>query len=150
MQMKRASTISVKSTFLIMGGLISASAAIWHLLMIAGGPAWYAFARAPFYIVKSAENGTLVAPIGAVAIAALMFICSIYAFSGAGIIRKIPLLKSALVTISLICLIRGIFISPLFYSIKVLGTWHLIASSTWFFVGICFLLGATQQFSDKE
>ena len=117
--------------------------------MIIGGPSWYAFARAPQYIVESAEQGTFIAPVGAVAIATLMFICTAYSFSGVGIFGKIPLLKLALPIISLICLVRGLYISPIFYSLSVLGTWHLIASAVWFFVGICFLMGTINQFRAK-
>jgi len=132
---------NLKEKLLIAGGVIAAIASIWHLLMIIGGPSWYAFARAPDYIVTSARDGTLIAPVSAIAIAVLMFTCTIYSFSGAGLIRKIPLLKSALVTISLICLARGFIISPAFYPVELLGVWHLVASSVWFFVGLCFLFG---------
>ena len=140
---------SINDKFLIVGGVIAGFAALWHLLMIVGGPNWYAFARAPLYVVQSAKEGTFIAPVGAVAIAVLMFTCTAYSFSGAGVFRKIPLLKLALPTISFICLVRGLYISPVFFSLKALGTWHLIASAVWFFVGICFLLGAYSQFRAK-
>ena len=140
---------SVSEKFLIIGGLIAGFAALWHLLMIIGGPNWYAFSRAPLYIVESAKEGTFIAPVGAVAIAVLMFICTAYAFSGAGVFGKIPLLKLALPTISLICLVRGLYISPIFFQLKALGAWHLIASAIWFFVGICFLFGTFNQFRVK-
>lgn len=122
--------------------------------MILGGASWYAFARAPEYIVLSAREGTLTATVGAIAIAiaiaTLMFICSFYAFSGAGLIRKIPMLKSALVTISLLCLIRGAYVAPLFFELHQLGVWHVVASSLWFFVGTCFLAGVLQQLSSSR
>lgn len=142
--------LSNKEILLLIGGGISAVAATWHLLMIFGGPSWYAFARAPEYIVESAKEGTLVAPIGAIAIATLMFVCTLYSFSGAGLIRKVPLLKSALLTISLLCLIRGVYISPLFFKMHILGVWHSVASSVWFFVGVCFLAGFLKQLSSSE
>lgn len=141
---------SVNNKLLMVGGLIAGLAAIWHLLMIIGGPSWYAFARAPRYIVESAREGTFVAPAGAVAIALLMLTCAAYAFSGAGLIRKIPLLNLALPTIAFICLARGLYFSPVFFSPKVLGVWHLAASSVWFMVGICFLLGTFSQLGAKE
>ena len=118
--------------------------------MIIGGPNWYAFARAPKYIVESAREETFIAPLGAVAIAVLMLTCTVYAFSGAGLLGKMPLLKLALPIISFICLTRGLYISPLFYPLKILGAWHLIASSVWFFVGVCFLLGTINQYCAKE
>src|SRR3954470_12024163 len=135
--------------FLIIAGAIAGLAAIWHLLMIFGGPSWYAFARAPQYIVESANAGTFTAPVSAIATAILMLTCTLYSFSAAGLIRKIPLLKFALIIIALVCITRGLVISPLFYPIKLLGTWHLVASSVWFFVGLCFLLGVMKQFNHK-
>ena len=142
--------LSVNEKFLVAGGLIAGIAALWHLLMIIGGPSWYAFARAPRYIVESARERTFVAPVSAVAIAILMFTCAAYAFSGAGLLGKIPLLKFALPTIAFICLTRGLYFSPLFFSLKVLNLWHLVASSVWFFVGICFLLGTFSQLGTKK
>jgi hypothetical protein len=141
--------ISVKSRFLMAGGVIAAATAVWHLLCIIGGPSWYVFARAPQVIVDSAKQGTFLAPLGATVIASLMFACSVYSLSGAGLIRKIPLLMIALVSISLICLIRGLVTVPYLLSSK-LDTWELIASSGWFFVGVCFLMGALEQFSAKK
>lgn len=140
---------SIKSKFLIVGGIVAAVAAAWHLLCIIGGPSWYIFARAPHVIVDSAKQGTFIAPAGAIVISCLMFTCSVYAFSGAGLIRKIPFLMSALVTISLICLVRALVAIPYLLSPKV-DTWELVASSVWFFVGFCFSIGALEQFCAKK
>lgn len=142
--------IDIRKKFLILGGVISAFTAVWHLLMIVGGPTWYAFARAPIYIVESAQEGTLLAPTSAIAIAVLMFICSVYSFSGAGLMRKIPLLMPALVIISIICLARGLYVLPLFFSMEILGIWHLVASSIWLFVGMCFLMGFSASVSQRD
>lgn len=148
--MAQSSRVSIQSKLLITGGLIAAATAVWHLLCIFGGPSWYAFARAPKVVVESAKHGTLLAPIGAIVIAGLMFTCTAYSFSGAGLIRKIPFLKSALVTISLICLIRAVLAVPYLFLPK-LDRWQLVASSGWFLVGVCFLVGALEQiFSEKD
>lgn len=137
--------ISIKSKFLIAGGLVAAATAVWHLLCIIGGPSWYAFARAPDIVVESAKQGTFLAPLSTSVIAGLMFICTAYSFSGAGLIKQIPLLKSALVTISFICLVRAVITVPYLLFSK-LDVWEVLASSGWFFVGICFLMGAVEKF----
>lgn len=138
--------ISIKSKFLVTGGLIAALTAVWHLLCIIGGPGWYAFARAPEVVVDSAKQGTLLAPVGATVIASLMFTCTAYSFSGAGLIKTLPLLKSALAAISIICLVRAVVAVPYLLSSK-LDIWELVASSGWFFVGVCFLIGFLDQFA---
>lgn len=141
--------MNVKSKLLIAGGCIAAITAIWHLICIVGGPDWYVFARAPKIVVDSARQGTLLAPLSTAVIAVLMFTCTLYAFSGAGVIRKIPFLKSALIVISFICLVRALVVIPYLISSK-LDTWELVASSCWFFVGICFLMGTLHQFGNKK
>lgn len=141
--------ISIKSKFLITGGVIAAATAVWHLLCIVGGSSWYAFARAPQIVINSAKQGTLLAPVSTAVIASLMFTCTAYAFSGAGLIKKIPLIKSALVTIAFICLARALSTVPYLIS-SPLDIWELVASSGWLFVGVCFLMGALEQFSEKK
>jgi hypothetical protein len=135
---------------LLVGGSIAALAAVWHLLCILGGPSWFAFARAPQDIIDSSIQGTLLAPIGTIVVAGLMFSCTFYAYSGAGIIRKVALLKPALMTIALLCLLRGLIAIPSFFLLEHLDKWQLIASSTWLFVGVCFLAGSIEQFRNKD
>ena len=132
---------------LISAGVIASAAAIWHLLCILGGPSWFAFARAPQQIIDSAQQGTLLAPIGTVIVASLMFACTLFSFSAAGLIRKVPLLKSALITIAVLCILRGLIAVPTFVNAIGLDLWQIIASVVWFYVGICFLVGSIEQYS---
>ena len=141
--------LSFKSKLLTSAGIIFSLAAIWHLLCIIGGPAWFTFARAPSAIVISAQQGTLLAPIGTIIVALLMFTCTLYAFSGSGLIRKIPLLKTALITISILCLLRVMVVFPSLLYSSFTDTWQLIATSVWLFLGICFLVGSADQFGVK-
>lgn len=142
--------INTNSSLLIIAGVIAAGTGIWHWLCIFGGLSWYANAHAPRDILESVKQGTLYAPVTTVIIGGLFVMCTLFAFSGAGIIRKVPLLKSALITIALICLVRGgIGIVYLVKSQK-LDQWELIASPVWFFCGVCFLLGFIQEFKLKK
>ena len=144
--MEFALNFSLISKFLISAGVIAAASAVWHLLCILGGPSWFAFARAPQQIIESAQQGTLLAPIGTVIVAGLMFACTIFAFSAVGLIRKVPLLKSALITISLLCTLRGLIAIPFLVTTTGLDVWEVIASSVWFYVGICFIVGSIEQY----
>lgn len=144
--MEFALNFSLISKFLISAGVIAAASAVWHLLCILGGPSWFAFARAPQQIIESAQQGTLLAPIGTVIVAGLMFACTIFAFSAVGLIRKVPLLKPALITISLLCTLRGLIAIPFLVTTTGLDVWEVIASSVWFYVGICFIVGSIEQY----
>ncbi len=98
--------------FLILGGVASASAALAHLAVIVGGPAWYRFFGAGERMARAAERGLWTAPAMTCAIAGVLFVWAAYAFSGAGLIPRLPLLRLGLVTISTIYLARALWIVP--------------------------------------
>lgn len=144
-------SFSVKSKLLISAGVIASAAAVWHLLCILGGPSWFAFARAPQQIIDSAQQGTLLAPISTVIVAGLMFACTVFSFSAVGLIRKVPLIKSALITIAILCTLRGLIAIPTLITAVELDVWEMIASTVWFYVGICFIAGSIEYYSvDKS
>ena len=125
-------SFSVKSKLLISGGVVASAAAIWHLLCIWGGPSWFAFARAPKQLIESAQQGTLLAPVGTVIVAGLMFACTVFAFSAVGLIRQVPLVKPALITIALLCTVRGLIAIPTFVTAAGVDIWQIVASTVWF------------------
>lgn len=113
-----------------------------HIGAIFGGAAWYAFFHAPPSIVVSAQAGTWPAPVSALVIAALMAICGAYAFSAAGVVRRLPLLRTALITIAGICLLRGLLLIPL--AVKrpdLVDTFEAVAAAIWALAGIGFAVG---------
>ena len=142
--------LSTRSKFLVIGGVIAAATAIWHWLCIIGGPSWFVFARAPQAVVESARQGTLFAPISTLLVGALFMSCTAYAFSGAGLIRKIPLLNPALISISILCILRGLYFMPYLLNSAKPDIWLLVSSLVWLFCGICFLLGSLEQFSSEK
>ena len=94
--------------WLIAGGALSAAAAALHVAIIFGGPAWYRFFGAGDGMARAAERGHARPAIFAVGIAAILLVWAAYAFSGAGAIRRLPLLRTALVAISAIYLARAL------------------------------------------
>ena len=99
-----------RNKWLIAGGRLSVAASLLHLACIVGGPDWYRFFGAGEPIARAAERGSLIPPLITTVIAALLAICAAYAFSGAGVIRRLPLLRTGLVVISGIYLARGLVI----------------------------------------
>lgn len=94
--------------WLIAGGVASGAAAVLHLLCIVGGPAWYRFFGAGERIAREAERHLPWPALVAACIAAVLALWAIYAFSGAGLIRPLPLLRVGLVVITAIYLVRGL------------------------------------------
>jgi len=102
-----------RNKWLIAGGILSAAAAILHVATIVGGPAWYRFFGAGEDMARAAEQGSLTPALVTAAIAGVLLAWALYAFSGAGIIRRLPLLRTALVLISAIYLVRAFVLLPL-------------------------------------
>ena len=98
----------MKIDFLLLGGVLSFVAAGLHLVIIAGGPEWYRFFGAGEDMAKMAEQGLLRPAIITLCIAAILTVWGCYALSGAGILPKLPLLKTALIAITAIYLLRGL------------------------------------------
>jgi len=99
---------------LVIGGLLSAAAAILHLAVIIGGPDWYRFFGAGEAIARMAEDGHWYPVVITIGIAAVLSLWAAYAFAGSGLIPRLPLMRTALVVISTVYLLRGLVIVPAF------------------------------------
>lgn len=97
---------------LIAGGVLSAVASLAHLAVIAGGPAWYRFFGAGERMARLAEQGAWIPTVVTLGIASVLAIWAAYAFSGAGLIPRLPLIRTALVLISAVYLLRGLVLVP--------------------------------------
>jgi hypothetical protein len=102
-----------RNPWLVAGGCLSLAAALLHLAVIAGGPDWYRFFGAGEPMARMAERGHWYPAAVTVAIAAVLSAWAAYAFAGAGLVRRLPLMRPALVAISLVYLLRGLVIVPI-------------------------------------
>lgn len=96
------------NTSLIIAGTLSFIASILHLSIIIGGPQWYRFFGAGEKMAQMAERGLLYPALITAGIALVLFIWGLYAYSAAGLIVKLPLMKPALGIITAIYLLRGV------------------------------------------
>jgi hypothetical protein len=94
--------------YLLSGGTFSFLVALLHVAIILGGPDWYRFWGAGEQMAKLEENGSLLPDIITFFVVIVFLIWGLYAYSGAGLIRRLPLLKTGLVVISSIYTIRGL------------------------------------------
>ena len=101
-----------RNGWLLAGGLLSTLAAFLHLGIIAGGPEWYRFFGAGERMARMAGQGSAKPTLITIAIALILFVWAAYAFAGAGLIRRLPLMRTALVTITTIYLLRGMILFP--------------------------------------
>lgn len=97
---------------LVIGGLLSVAASLLHIGCIIGGPDWYRFFGAGEEMAVMAEQGSMTPTLLTLGIAAILAIWAAYAFSGAGLLPRLPLLRTGLVVISAIYLLRGLALIP--------------------------------------
>jgi hypothetical protein len=93
-------------------GILLALGALLHLAIPLGGPEWYRFFGAPPELVAMAAAGESRPWITCVAIAAFLVALSAYAFSGAGLLRPLPVLRWVLCLSGLGLLARGLLFLP--------------------------------------
>ena len=97
-------------SWLVAGGVLSLTAALLHLASIIGGPDWYRFFGAGERLARMAEQGRWTPTQMAAGIAAMLGVAAAYAFSGAGLIQRLPLLRTALVAITSVYMARGLVV----------------------------------------
>lgn len=89
--------------FLIAGATLSALAALVHLGCIVFGPPWFRFLGAGEHMAKLSSEGHWYPVVATLFIASVLLLWSLFALSGAGVIRRLPLVRLAL------CVITGIY-----------------------------------------
>jgi hypothetical protein len=113
-----------------------------HLAIIVGGAEWYRFFGAGGRMARAAERGHAMPAVYAVLIALLLFVWAAYAFSGAGLLRRLPLLRTGLVTISAVYLLRGLAPVPvLFMKPELLDSFAIWSSLIVLVYGIAYAMG---------
>ena len=115
---------------------MSALAALLHIGCIAFGAPWYRFLGAGERMAQMDLSGHWYPMVVTLVITAIPLVWSLYAFSGAGVIRKLPLTRVALCAITSVYLLRGVAFAPLLA--------HFPGNSTTFWVvssGICLTIG---------
>lgn len=103
------------SSWLIAAAALSGAAALLHLGCIVGGPDWYRFFGAGEGMARAAARGDLRPTLITLGIATVLAVWAAYAASGAGLIPRLPLLRTALVAITAIYLLRALAFVPLHF-----------------------------------
>lgn len=132
--------------FLIMGAALNGLAALIHVACIYFGAPWYRFLGAGEEMARMAESGSWTPGIITAGIAAVLGIWALYALSGAGAIRRLPLLRTALCIITGIYLVRGLVALPVALLEPQQATAFLWwSSSISFGFGVVHLIGVLQR-----
>ncbi len=134
--------------FLLAAGTLSAIAALLHLACIYFGAPWYRFFGAGEQMAILAEQGSIQPTMITSSIVLVLTVWSLYAFSAAGVIFKLPLIRLALALITLIYLARGV--AGFFLINTPLGRspeFWLWSSAICLFFGIVHFIGLKRQWT---
>jgi hypothetical protein len=130
---------------LMLAGLGNVAAALVHIIGWAMGPEAIAFLGAPPYIVRSIEEGTSDAPVTIAVIVAVLAVFAAYAFSGAGLLPRLPFLRVVLSLVGLLFILRGLLIFVQLQSANFSVTFdvvHLGLSVVVLVLGVLYAIGA--------
>lgn len=100
-------------SFLLVGAVLSAIAALMHVGCIVFGAPWYRFFGAGEKMAQMADAGDPRAAAMTSVIVLVLFLWALYAVSGAGLIGPLPLLRTGLFVIAAIYVMRGLAILPM-------------------------------------
>lgn len=121
---------------LMIGAVLSAAAALLHVGCIVFGASWYRFFGAGERMARLAEAGSWRPGLITSVIVTVLSVWALYALSGAGAIRTLPLLRIGLCTIAFIYSLRGL--TGLLYAALGAGT---DAAFWWWSSAICLVFG---------
>ena len=129
---------------LVFAAALSALAALLHVAVIAGGPAWYRFFGAGERMARLAEAGSVRPTLITLGIATILGVWALYAASAAGAIRPLPLTAAALVAITTIYVLRGLAIVPATVMPALRTPFNLWSSAICLAIGVMHAIGLWQ------
>ncbi|MEK6636891.1 MAG: hypothetical protein AABY88_02290 [Pseudomonadota bacterium] len=136
------------NVWLIAAGALSVIASLTHLAIIVGGPNWYRFFGAGEHMARMAERGAWTPTLFAVGIAAVLMVWAAYAFSAAGLIRQLPLTRTALILISVVLILRALaYFVRESWRPDLSQSFMLWSSLIVFVLGLCFAIGTWRAWS---
>lgn len=138
----------MNNRWLVAAGVLSLAAAVLHLAVIVGGPDWYRFFGAGERMARAAERGSPIPALTTVAIATILGVWAAYAFSGAGLIPRLPLLRTGLVAITAVYLVRGLVLVPgLLFRPQLVDAFAVWSSLIVLVYGVAYAVGTWQAWS---
>jgi hypothetical protein len=133
---------------LVIGGSLSAAAALAHIACVVVGAPAYRFMGAGEKMARAAEARKLQPMLVTLAIAGVLFVWAAYAFSGAGAIGRLPFTKLALTAICAVYLGRALafpLLKPRFPENS--QTFWLVSSGICLVIGLVHLYGLISRWS---
>jgi len=131
--------------WLKLGGVLSFAVALLHVVIIFIGAPAYRYFGAGEDMATAAESGSAFPALLTFVLVVVFAIWGFYGLSGAGVIRRLPLLKIALILIGAIYALRGVAIfqqlSQIVTSAAEVAQREIVFSLVSLVIGLAYLIG---------
>ena len=135
--------------YLVAAGCLSALAALMHVGCIVFGASWYRFFGAGEQMASMAEQGLLKPTIiTSFIVVVVLSIWALYAFSAAGLVMRLPVIRIALIVITMMYIVRGV--AGFYFVANPMGRspeFWIWSSVICVSIGMLHLIGLKQQWS---
>lgn len=132
----------MRNGWLVAAGVLSAVASLLHVATIVGGADWYRFFGAGEEMARAAERGSVMPGLVTAAIATILAVWALYAFSAAGLVRRLPLMRTALVLITGVYMLRALALVPLLaLKPQLVDTFAIVSSLIVLCYGVAYAVG---------
>lgn len=139
---------SSTNKLLMVGAVLSGLAALVHLACLVLGAPLFRLLGAGEQMAQLHLAGHWYPTIVTLVIASVLAGWSVYALSGAGVIRKLPFRRTALCAITAIYLVRGVaFVPVMAYFPRNSRTFWAVSSSICLVIGLVHLVGLRQSWA---
>lgn len=131
--------------WLKLGGVLSFAVALLHIVIIFTGAPAYRYFGAGEDMATAAESGSAFPALLTLVLVAVFAIWGFYALSGAGVIRRLPLLKITLILIGGVYTLRGVAVFQQLFQIATssvgVAPREIVFSLVSLIIGLAYLIG---------
>jgi magnesium-transporting ATPase (P-type) len=135
----------VGNQWLRIGGILSFAVALLHLVIIFVGAPAYRYFGAGEDMARAAESGAVFPALLTFVLVVIFVLWGLYALSGAGVIRRLPLLRMALIVIGVIYALRGVAVFQQIFQMVTSSAQvearQIVFSSVSLAIGLAYLIG---------
>jgi len=141
----------MKNQWLRLGGILSFAIALLHVVIIFIGAPAYRYFGAGEDMATAAESGSAFPAVVTLFLVAIFTIWGFYGLSGAGVVRRLPLLKSALILIGAVYTLRGVAVFQQLFQLAAssaeVAPREVVSSLVSLIIGLAYLIGTISNWS---
>ena len=144
----------VGNQWLKLGGILSFAIALLHVIIIFVGASAYRYFGAGEDMAAAAESGSAFPALLTFVLVAVFAIWGFYGLSGAGVIRRLPLLKIALLLIGAVYTLRGFAVFQQLFQIAAssaeVARREIVFSLVSLIIGLAYLIGTVKSWRSLD